>query len=52
MYIYIQVIELQELACRTAMYRPKLFSKKDVYTNFTMPIFCASPNSTMSLSFR
>ena len=29
------------------------FSKKgDVYTNFTMPIFCASPNSIMSLSFR
>ena len=29
------------------------FPKKgDVYTNFTMPIFCASPNSIMSLSFR
>ena len=29
------------------------FSKKgDVYTNFTMPIFCASPNSIMSSSFR
>ena len=29
------------------------FSKKgDVYTNFTMPIFCASPNSITSLSFR
>ena len=24
----------------------------DVYTNFTMPIFCASPNSITSLSFR
>ena len=29
------------------------FSKKgDVYTKFTMPIFCASPNSIISLSFR
>ena len=29
------------------------FSKKgDVYTNFTMPIFCMSPNSITSLSFR
>ena len=29
------------------------FSKKgDVYTNFTMPIFCASPNSITSPSFR
>ena len=29
------------------------FSKKgDVYTNFTMSIFCASPNSITSLSFR
>ena len=29
------------------------FPKKgDVSTNFTMPIFCASPNSIMSLSFR
>ena len=29
------------------------FSKKgDVYTKFTMPIFCASPNSITSLSFR
>ena len=29
------------------------FSEKgDVDTNFTMPIFCASPNSIMSLSFR
>ena len=28
------------------------FSKKgDVYTNFTMSIFCASPNSLTSLSF-
>ena len=51
-----QVIELQELACHIVMYGPKLFlwfSKKgDVYTNFTMPIFCASPNSIISLSFR
>ena len=29
------------------------FSKKgDVYTNLTMPIFCASSNSITSLSFR
>ena len=29
------------------------FSKKrDVYTNFTMPIFCVSPNSITSLSLR
>ena len=29
------------------------FSKKgNVYTNFTMPIFCVSPNSIMLLSFR
>ena len=29
------------------------FPKKgDVYTNFTMPIFCASPDSIMSQSFR
>ena len=29
------------------------FSKKgDVYTNFTMPIFCVSPNSITSLKFR
>ena len=29
------------------------FSEKgDVDTNFTMPIFCPSPNSIMSLSFR
>ena len=29
------------------------FSKKgDVYTKFTMPIFCVSPNSIISLSFR
>ena len=29
------------------------FSKKgDVYTYFTMSIFCASPNSSMSPSFR
>ena len=30
-----------------------VFAKKgDVYTNLTMPIFCASPNSITSLSFR
>ena len=54
MHVCIQVIELQELACRIVMYGPKLFfSKKgDVYTNFTMSIFCASPNSITSLSFR
>ena len=29
------------------------FSKKgDVYTNVTVPIFCASPNSITSTSFR
>ena len=26
--------------------------KRDVYTNFTIAIFCASPNSITSLSFR
>ena len=48
--------ELQELACRIVMYGPKLFfvvfQNGDAYTNFTMPIFCASPNSITSLSFR
>ena len=29
-----------------------VFQKGDVYTKFTMPIFCASPNSFISLSFR
>ena len=29
-----------------------VFQKGDVYTNFTMPIFCASPNSITSPSFR
>ena len=28
-----------------------VFPKGDVYTNFTMPIFCVSPNSIMSPSF-
>ena len=28
------------------------FSKKDVYTNLIMPIFCASPNPITSPSFR
>ena len=55
MHVYIQVIELQELACRIVMYGPKFFlwfsEKGDVDTNFTMPIFCVSPNSIMSLSF-
>ena len=52
-HVHIQVIELQELACRIVMYGLKLFSEKgDVYTNFTMHIFCVSPNSIMSLSFR
>ena len=44
--------ELQELACRIVMYGSKLFCGKDVYTNFAMPIFCASPNSITSPSFR
>ena len=36
--------------CRSYFLR---FSKKgDVYTNLTMPIFCASSNSITSLSFR
>ena len=52
----IQVIELQELACRIVMCGPKLFlwffKNGDVYTNFTMPIVCASPNSITSPSFR
>ena len=55
-HVCIQVIELQELACRIVMYGPKLFfvvfQKGDVYTNFTMPIFSASPNSITSPSFR
>ena len=53
-HVCIQVIELQELARSVVMYGPKLlFAKKgDVYTNFTMPIFCVSPNSITSPSFR
>ena len=35
-YVYIQVIELQELACRIVMYGPKLFfcgfPKKEMFT--------------------
>ena len=53
MHLCIQIIELQELACRIVMYGPKWFSKNgDVYTTFTMPIVCASPNSITSPSFR
>ena len=48
MYIY---IELQELACRNVMYGLFFSKKGDGYTNFTMPFFCASPNSITSLSF-
>ena len=54
--VCIQVIELHELACRIIMYGRSCFlrfSKKgDVYTNLTMPIFCASLTSITSLSFR
>ena len=50
-------IQVQELAHRIVMYGPKLFfwwfSKKgDVYTNFTMSIFCMSPNSITSPNCR
>ena len=34
------------------MGRSCFLKKGDVYTNFTMPIFCASPNSITSPSFR
>ena len=47
MRVSIPVIELQEYACPILMYRLKLFfcgfpKKVEVYTNFTIPIFCAS----------
>ena len=55
-HVCIQVIELQELACRIVMYGPKMFfvvsEKGDVDIKFTMPIFCASPNSITSPTFR
>ena len=50
-----QVIESQELACRIVCMGRRCFvwfSKKDVYTNCTIPLFCTSPNSITSLSFR
>ena len=34
------------------MGRSCFLKKGDVYTKFTMPIFCVSPNSIISLSFR
>ena len=55
-HVCIQVIELQELACRIVMIGRSCFlwfyKKGDVDTNFTMPIFCVSPNSITSPSFK
>ena len=50
-------IELQTHACPILMYGLKLvflvvFQKRDAYTNCTMPIFCVSPITVTSPSFR
>ena len=49
-HVYIQVIELQELACHIVMYGPKLFiagfPKKEMFTQILLYLFsCSSPNS-------
>ena len=56
-HVCIQVIELQELACRIVMIGRSCFflwfyKKGDVDTNFTMPIFCVSPKSITSPSLK
>ena len=48
-HVSTRVIELQEHACPTLKYGPKMFcgfpKKRDVYINFTMPIVCVSSKS-------